>query len=193
MSLLGLWQNYKYANILPEEQLLREEGTLHALLLLVNKMSYSKTLGSASSRMQNITRRITPGQNQAMPSDSSSSLSLQQPPGSGRREQRVQGKFRVNTREECLAQPRKRILVLRGCLRRKQKDQKLDFRRILPGRPVDQVHQVASCGSRAASLNWQSSCRKEGRSAAELSRKRNLTRSRFPLSLNAAPLESVSC
>lgn len=75
MSLLGLWHNYKYANILPEEQLLWEEGTLPALLLPVNKMSYSKALGSASSRMQNVTRRVTPGQNKAMPSDPSSSLS----------------------------------------------------------------------------------------------------------------------
>lgn len=109
MSLLGLWHNYKYANILPEEQLLWEERTLPALLLPVNKMSYSKALGSASSRMQNVTRRITPGQNKAMPSDPSSSLSLQQPSSSGERERYVHGKFRVNTREQCLAQPRKMI------------------------------------------------------------------------------------
>lgn len=57
MSLVGLWHYYKYANILPEEQLLGEGGTLHALLLPLNKMSYSKTLGSASRRrMQNIAR-----------------------------------------------------------------------------------------------------------------------------------------
>lgn len=56
MSLVGLWHYYKYANILPEEQLLGEGGTSHALLLPLNKMSYSKTLGSASPRMQNIAR-----------------------------------------------------------------------------------------------------------------------------------------
>lgn len=186
-SLLGLWHNYKYANILPEEQLLREEGTLHALLLPVSKMSYSKTLGSASSLMQNIMRRITPGKNKAMPSDPSSSASLQQPPGSRGREQRIHGKFRVNTREECLAQPRKMIPVFRRLSETKTTESLISVESHPTGRSVEFIKLLLAGAELRVSTGKTAARGREGRSAAELSRKRNPTRSRLPLSLKAAP------
>lgn len=112
-------------NILPGEQLYGEEGTLHALILPVNKMSYSKGSGSASSRMQNTTIRITRGRNKAMPSQPSTPLSVSN----------------VSTASFAVAPGgnvwRSQGRQSRSCRRVRGKQKKPDFRRIPSGRSAE--------------------------------------------------------
>lgn len=69
MSLVGLWHHYKYANILPEEQLLGEGGNVTRSASPTEQNVIFQNLGQRFQADAEYCEMNTPGQNKAMPSD----------------------------------------------------------------------------------------------------------------------------